>query len=241
MHAEGRIARDAARYPPKLVGRIIQGIINQLKQDGIMKDGEVGMYAMDDDVEVLKDMRSPEQGYSGKYRDATSGQILKDALVKEARAKELRYFSDKGVWQKRPRQEAFAATGRAPISVKWVDVNKGDDVNPKYRSRLVARQLKATDTSGQSFFAPTPPLEALRTIISLAASSVGSWKACHDPASNRRTQILMLDISREYFNAKTDEDQNTYVQLPPEDKDSGVLCAILLRHMCGTRAAADGW
>ena len=127
----GRIAQDAARYPPKLVKRIISGIISQLKHDGTMKDGEVGMYAMDDDVEIAKELRGPEQGYSGKYKDAISGQVLQDKLVAEDRAKELKYFIDKGVWQKRPRQEAFAKTGHAPISVKWVDVNNGDDVNPK--------------------------------------------------------------------------------------------------------------
>ena len=31
--------------------------------------------------------------------------------------------------------------GKPPISVKWVDVNKGDDLNPNYRSRLVAREI----------------------------------------------------------------------------------------------------
>jgi len=50
-----------------------------------------------------------------------------------------------------------------------------------------------------------------------------------------------LDIARAYFNAKIDEGQHTYVALPAEDPDSGVLCAELLRHMYGTRAAADGW
>ncbi len=32
-----------------------------------------------------------------------------------------------------------------------------------------------------------------------------------------------------------------YVCLPPEDGDSGTHCALLLRHMYGTRPAADGW
>ena len=31
------------------------------------------------------------------------------------------------------------------------------------------------------------------------------------------------------------------MQLPPEDPDFESMCARLLRHMCGTRAAADGW
>ena len=186
-------------------------------------------------------MKCADTGYSGKYKDDLSGQLLKDTLVQEARQVELRYFETKGVWMKVPRQQAFARTGRPPITVRWVDVNKGDDINPRYRSRLVARQMKATDTSGESFFAPTPPLESLRMVLSMATSSIGPWKVDKDPASEHRTQIALIDISRAYFDAKLDEDTPTFVQLPPEDADHGVLCAKLLRHMYGTRAAADGW
>ena len=105
----------------------------------------------------------------------------------------------------------------------------------------MARQLKATDRSGRCFFAPTPPLEALRTVLSLAASEIGSWQPCCDPKSERRIQLSFLDIAGAYFNAKVYQDAKTYVQLPVEDPDSGKLCAELLRHMYGTRAAADGW
>ncbi len=89
-------------------------------------------------------------------------------MVHEARQKELAYFCEKGVWVKRPKDEAKRKTGKGPISVRWVDVNKGDDINPNYRSRLVARELKATDRSNNSYFAPAPPLEALRTVLSLS-------------------------------------------------------------------------
>ena len=125
--------------------------------------------------------------------------------------------------------------------MRWVDVNKGDELNPKYRSRLVARQLKATDKSNATYFAPTPPLESLRSILMMAASNIGNWRTCREKACEDRTQILILDIARAYFNAKIDEGQHTYVALPPEDPDSGVLSAELLRHMYGTRAAANGW
>ena len=107
-----------------------------------------------------------------------SGQVLNDALVAEARRKELEYCTPKGAWRKRLLSEAFAKTGRRPISVRWVDVNKGDGQYPRYRSRLVARQLKATDHSGRRYFAPTPPLGALGTVFSFAASTIGSWKPC---------------------------------------------------------------
>ncbi len=51
-----------------------------------------------------------------------------------------------------------------------------------------------------------------------------------------------MDVSRAYFNAKIHEnDAPTFVELPPEDRDSGHMCALLKRHMYGTRMAADGW
>jgi len=43
------------------------------------------------------------------------------------------------------------------------------------------------------------------------------------------------------MNAEEDQENPTYVQLPPEDPDHGQLVAKLLRCMYGTRAAADGW
>ena len=236
----GKIAKDAQRYPLGLCKAIPKGIHKELQARGVMTVGDVGMHALEDE-DLVHLARGPEQGYSGKYLDDISKQKLRDDLVEEAGRKELEYFVAKGVWQKCPRQKAFLTTGKPPISVRWVDVNKGDDVTPKYRSRLVARQLKAMDKSGESFFAPTPPLESLRAVLSLAASEIGGWKPNRDPKSANRTQISLVDISRAYFNAKVDDDSPTFVQLPPEDKDSGVLCAQLLRHMYGTRAAADGW
>ena len=54
--------------------------------------------------------------------------------------------------------------------------------------------------------------------------------------------LSFIDVSRAYFNAKIDErEQPTFVNLPPEDKDTQDMCAQLLRHMYGTRGAADGW
>ena len=38
--------------------------------------------------------------------------------------------------------------GEKVISTRWVDVNKGDEDRPKYRSRFVARELKPRLSSG---------------------------------------------------------------------------------------------
>jgi len=207
-----------------------------------VKSGCYGIQVADDDLEVLKETYGPAQGYSGRYRDDLTGQVLKDTLVAKARAVELDYFNSKGVWRKVPRKSARATTGKSPITVRWVDTNKGDEQNPNYRSRLVARQLKAHDHSGASFFAPAPPLEALRTVLSLAMTNVGSHRPDWDRESPNRTQVSLIDVRRAYFNAVIDKrDKPTFVDLPSEDPDHVEQCGQLLRHMYGTRGAADGW
>ena len=128
------------------------------------------------------------------------------------------------------------------VIVSWVGVNKGGDVDENYRSRFVARQIKALEGANLSaYFAPSPPLEALRTVLSLARTTIGDHRPNLDPHSEDRTQISTLDICRAYFNAVKDADDATYVELPPEDADCGKKAALLLKHMYGTRAAADGW
>ena len=131
---------------------MIKGVVEQLRRDKLLKDGCFGVQVPDDDDEVQKSMTGPAQGFSGKCSDDLTKQVLKDVLVEEARAKELAYFHSKGVWLKVPIGRVRAATGRPPITVRWVDVNKGDEQNPNYRSRLVARQLKAHDKCGATYF-----------------------------------------------------------------------------------------
>ena len=89
--------------------------------------------------------------------------------------------------------EARRITGRPPITVRWVDVNKGDNEQPNIRSRLVARQIR--QAGEEAIFAPTPPLEALRSVISLAATDCpGRPKHVREGKSERRTEISAVDI-----------------------------------------------
>ena len=123
-----------------------------------------------------------------------------------------------------------------------MDFNKGDKVEPNYRSRLVARQRKSTDTSGNSYFAPAPPLEALRTVLSLAMTRCGDHQPVWDPLSPHRAQLSLIEVKRAYFNAKVDrEAAPCFVELPPEDPTKRKMCSELLRHRHGTRPAEDGW
>ena len=91
-------------------------------------------------------------------------------------------------------------------------------------------------------FVPTPSLEALWAVLSYAATDFeGEKLKCGDGASPNRGQLSLIDISRAYFNAKCDPEKPTFVALPTKDNDYQDTCGLLLKHMYGTHAAADGW
>ena len=58
--------------------------------------------------------------------------------VFEARGKEMNYVKEKQVWKKIPRRKAISQ-GWKMIKTRWIDMNKGDDQNLVYRSRLVGK------------------------------------------------------------------------------------------------------
>ena len=72
-----------------------------------------------------------------------------------------------------------------------------------------------------SIFAPTPPLESLRAVLSLAATPTLWMKSVPSSTGPNRMQICAIDISRAFFNAEIHSDQPVYVHLPPEDQDFG--------------------
>ena len=91
-----------------------------------------------------------------------------------------------------------------------------------------------------AIFAPTPPLESLRMVMSYAVTDFPNEpQKVFDLASPERSQVLLVDILRAYFNAATPEDEPTYVELPPEFGAPPGTCVLLKRHMYGTRRAAD--
>ena len=162
-------------------------------------------------------------------------------LCVEGRKKELDYFQSKDVWEMRTVKEAVAKTGEKPISVRWVETNKGDDANPNVRSRLVAREIRMAGQ--EAIFAPTPPLESLRMVLSYAVTNFSGEKIKeYGEDSEERMQVMLIDISRAYFNAKIGADDDpVYVDFPPELNAPAGMCGRLRRHMYGTRRAADGW
>ena len=99
--------------------------------------------------------------------DDVSGKNLDVHKVAAARKKEIAYIEGKGVWKKMSRKEAIRK-GLKVLQVRWIDINKGDEEREDYRSRLVAKEFN--DGAQEGLFAATPPLEALRMLVSEAAT-----------------------------------------------------------------------
>ena len=60
----GRIASEAQVYPKGLCKAVLERVIDQLQADGLLKQGCCGIQVADDDLEVLKNIYGPEQGFS---------------------------------------------------------------------------------------------------------------------------------------------------------------------------------
>ena len=74
--------------------------------------------------------------------DDVSNEPLIPSLVQAARKEELEYFKTMKVYEYAPLAECLKVTGKQPIGVRWIDTNKGDQAQPNYRSRLVAKEYK---------------------------------------------------------------------------------------------------
>jgi hypothetical protein len=92
------------------------------------------------------------------------------------------------------------------------------------RSRFVVKEIATYKTD--DFFAATPPLEAFRLLLSLAASDTQEIK------------LEVLDARKAHLHAFAD--RLVCVQLPPELAEQG-YCAKLVRCLYGTRDAPRRW
>ena len=157
--------------------------------------------------------------------DVRGGELSLQAVT-DSRREEMKYIQDRGVYVYSTYAEAHRTTGRSPIGVRWVDTDKGSLI----RSRLCAQEFRRKWED--AIFAGTPPLEAMRVLVSLAAAGMLN----PDPLC-----VLVLDIKRAHFYAPSK--RRVFINLPPEDPRSieeGV-CGELRFSMYGTRDAASNW
>ena len=89
-------------------------------------------------------------------------------LVKSARLEELKELDKHDVLTEVPVKECWEVIGKATVKVRWLDINKGDQDNKDYRSRLVAQEIKRDKR--EDLFAPTPSLEAKKWLLAGAVT-----------------------------------------------------------------------
>ena len=63
-----------------------------------------------------------------------SGERLDPEGVRKAREEEMQEVYKHDLYNKVKIEECRNETGRDPIGTRWVDINKGDNQNPEYRS-----------------------------------------------------------------------------------------------------------
>ena len=124
--------------------------------------------------------------------DDMNNVFLDPSAVVAARQIEMDFFKKLRVYKRVPRSNVRETSGKM-VSEKWLDTNRGDKSAPNYRSRLVAREFN--QGKGDTLYASTPPLEALRVIVSHASTI--------DPdRPEERRELMVNDVRRAYFYAK---------------------------------------
>ena len=83
-----------------------------------------------------------------------------------------------------PRADQRKCNGKI-IKTRWIDINKGDATKPNYRSSRVGKEVRTH--ADDALYASTPLLEALRLIVSRAATM------------GKERHIMINDVRRAYF------------------------------------------
>ena len=89
----------------------------------------------DDELDQPKVPEEDEEDNDTIARDDVSGAPLKPELVIKARQEEMEYFRKMGVYCKVSIEECRSKTGKGPVGVRWIDLNKGDEHPRNYLSR----------------------------------------------------------------------------------------------------------
>ena len=142
--------------------------LNSVKCQGIWENIQVMTQEIVKEINVMKDEREledmpelmndmPEQMNDSEdedigWDDVNEVQIPLE-LVKAARGEEVQFMKSRSLWTVVPTSECIVKTGKRPVSVRWVDTNKGRDGKLEIRSRLVARDFKG-DIKTVTTFSP---------------------------------------------------------------------------------------
>ena len=229
-------AKHAQVYPPKLVSAILRGIRQELRNAGelsALSELVAGPCPDDTGNEQTEEFFDPDNVPEGEYYDSVTGIVLDPEKVRAARNDEMKWVEKQQLWETVDEKICWEETNRAPITLKWVDRNKGDEAHPNYRSRLVVREVKKASKPLAEFesFSAMPPLEALKVLCSLMTSKRTS-------THGKPYKMMLIDISRAHFYGLAK--RRVFCRLPEGHEQAG-KCALLRKSMYGTLDAASIW
>ena len=122
-------------------------------------------------------------------------------------------------------EEYWAKRGKAPVTTKWVRVNKGTSSSPIIWASLVARDFKTK--GGESPFAAMPPLEAKKLLFRMSAEEQRVWRR----ERWERRKIMFTGVKKARLNGRVPDDEFAFVALPVRHE----------RWKYGMRPAARAW
>ena len=153
--------------------------------------------------------------------------------IQDARKEEMNYIKKMGVYEEVDLEVCWNATGKGPISTRWVDVMKSDGGQKVVRSRWVARDFKPRgEKDREDLFAGMPPLEAKKLLFRAATMQ----KSREDGA---RMTLLLIDVKKAHLNGICDK-LDVFVELLAEAR-APRKCGRLKRWLYGMRPAARAW
>ena len=112
-------------------------------------------------------------------------------------------------------------------SKRKMEDDLGDD-QVQMETEEIAEVDKGLDRHRDDFFAATPPLEAVRAVLSMAAT-----KSSNGPVK----KVMMIDAKKAHLNPRCKED--VYIELPPEVGADLGQCGKLNFWLYGFRKAAS--
>ena len=146
-HQHARLAGNrikmAATYPPQLVDAICKGINEQIKADKLDQNIIARIEYIEGSnvlAEVQKARENAAKCHEDDHRDLIAfddvfGAELDPKMVQKARQDEIEYVRSMNLYTKAKISDCLQKTGKKPIAVRWIDVNKGDAKNPNEVTR----------------------------------------------------------------------------------------------------------
>ena len=111
---------------------------------------------------------------------------LDPELCAMARREEVEYSRRHKMYTRVPGEVCPRETGKAPIMTGSAETDKGQPGKPNVRARWVAKEYKTHARA--ELYASTPPLEALKVVLSEIATGERGGKV-----------VALVDVRRAYF------------------------------------------